>query len=307
MSEAFAHRLTRNRARLGPWAAREGLEAYRLYDRDVPEVPWTVDRYGAHVLAEERITPVARRQSAEERAAEEAEVLRAIAEVTGVDAAHLHVRRRERHGAARRTETRGTAGHEFPVLERGHRFLVNLTDYGDTGLFLDHRETRRRVGERSRGRRVLNLFCYTGSFTVYAAMGGADSTVSVDLSQTYLAWAERNFAANGLALPRHERVRADVFDFLRRDRERYDLVVLDPPTLSRSQRGRSFDVQQAHVELINRSLERLAPGGTLLFSTNYRRFSLEETRLRAQRVREITRETVPRDFREGIHRCWEIG
>lgn len=305
-TDMLRNRLRKNIARLKSWAAREGVEAWRVYDRDIPEFPWTIDRYGDHALAQEFVSPVARRQTEVERIAEREAVLGAIQDALGIPPERIHIRERVRHGPAVRPPSRGNEGHEFEIRERGHRFLVNLEDYLDTGLFLDHRNARRMVGRQSSGKRVLNLFCYTGSFSVYAAKAGASRVTSVDLSSTYLAWAERNFRLNGIDPQRHPLVRADVFDFLRNDREHYDLVVLDPPTLSRSRSGRSFDVQASHVELVNLSLARLAPGGTLIFSTNYRRFVLDERRLKASHIREITRETVPEDFRGEIHRCWEL-
>ncbi|MFM2153701.1 MAG: hypothetical protein RL199_2136, partial [Pseudomonadota bacterium] len=195
---------------------------------------------------------------------------------------------------------------EFPVREHGLTFLVNVDDYLDTGLFLDHRTARRRLGKDARGKRVLNLFCYTGGFTVHAAAGGAALTESVDLSTTYLAWAERNLRANDLWRPEHRLVRADVFEHLRGSHDLFDVIVLDPPTTSRSKTGHGFEIQRAHPELIGLALARLAPGGTLLFSTNDRRFVLETTRLPPCEVREVTDATTPPDFREGRHRAFEI-
>lgn len=304
--DALRNRLKKNLARLRPWAEREGLEAWRLYDRDIPEHPWSFDLYGPRVLATEYETPVTRRLAPAAREEEIRRNLEALCEATGVTPDEVTVKSRARRSATVRGGARGEARHEFPVGERGHRFLVNLVDYDDTGLFLDHRETRRKVQGLADGKRVLNLFCYTGSFTVYAAAGGAAGSTSVDLSPTYLGWAERNLELNGLRSEAHRLVRGDVFEFLRSDQGRYDLAVLDPPTLSRSARGRSFDVQAAHAELINRTLDRLDPEGLLLFSTNFRRFELDGRSLRAGNVREITRETIPPDFRQDIHRCWEI-
>jgi 23S rRNA G2069 N7-methylase RlmK/C1962 C5-methylase RlmI len=271
----------------------------------VPERPWLVDRYGDHILVSEFVTPIGRQLDTGAREAERDEVLSAVTEVLGVPAERIHLKTRERHRSLER-EAQGDPAHEIVVEERGHKFLVNLDDYLDTGLFLDHRNARRRVGERSAGQRVLNLFCYTGAFSVYAAKGGAVSTVSVDLSATYLAWAQRNLALNGVALPRHSCVRSDVVEYLRQTSDVFDTIVLDPPTISKSKQARSFDVQRDHVTLIQLALARLAPGGLLLFSTNYRQFSLDASAFRKRDVREITHETVPKDFREGIHRAWEL-
>lgn len=301
----LANRLRKNLARLGPWARRERLGAWRLYDRDIPEMPWCVDLYGDRALVSEFVSPVARRASPAEREAEQAGVVAAVRGVLDLPRDRVLLKSRERHlSTARQAE--GDPAHEFPVEEHGHRFLVNLVDYLDTGLFLDHRSARRRVGELSRDKRVLNLFCYTGAFSVYAAAGGASCTESVDLSPTYLEWAGRNLRLNGLDPDRHRLVRGDVFDYLRASRETFDLVVLDPPTLSRSKKGRSFDLQQAHPELIELCVGRLAKDGLLLFSTNFRQFRLEEGKLPGCLVREVTRDTTPPDFREGLHRAFEI-
>lgn len=301
----LANRLQKSLKRLGPKYAREGTTAFRLYDRDIPEYPWTVDVYGDHALASEFVTPVSRRQSAADREQETREVVDAVAHVTGTPPERIVIKARERHVSVER-EAAGRPEHEFEVTERGLRFRVNLVDYLDTGLFLDHRQTRQRVASLSRGKRVLNLFCYTGSFSVYAAAAGAGRTVSVDLSATYLSWAARNLAANGLEERTNALVRSDVFEFLRTTDERFDVVVLDPPTLSRAKRGRSFDVQASHPELVNGSIAVLNPGGRVFFSTNFRQFRLDERALRAGRIREITTDTVPEGFRTGTHRCWEI-
>ena len=301
----LANRLRKNVARLAPWAKREGLSAYRVYDRDIPEFPWIIDRYGHQVLVSEYATPVGKRLDAAAHASEREAVLSAVVDVLHVAPEHVHLKLRERHLSAER-EAQGSAAHEFPVEEHGLRFLVNLDDYLDTGLFLDHRNARRHIGEHSAGKRVLNLFCYTGAFTVYAAKGDATATVSVDLSATYLTWAERNLKLNGLLHAQHRLVRADVFDYLRGERALFDWIVLDPPTLSRAKRGKSFDVQAAHPELLQLALTRLAPNGSLFFSTNYRQFLLDERSLKGRSVREITAETLPKDFREGIHRSWLI-
>ena len=301
----LANRLRKNLARLGPWARREQLEAWRVYDRDIPEYPWAIDRYGEQALVTEYVTPIARRLEPAAREQELREVVAATAEVLGLAPGQVVTRTRERHRSIER-EARGDPAHELAVGEHGLKFLVNLHDYLDTGLFLDHRRARRRVGDACAGGRVLNLFCYTGAFTVYAAKGGAAATVSVDLSATYLEWAERNLRLNGLAGPAHLLVRADAFAFLREGSAEFDWIVLDPPTVSRSSRGRSFEIQSAHVELIELALARLAPGGRILFSTNDQKFRLDSGSLAKHDVHEITADTASRDFREPAHRSWEI-
>ena len=188
---------------------------------------------------------------------------------------------------------------------------MNLSDYLDTGLFLDHRETRRLVREWSAGRRVANLFAYTGSFSVYAAAGGARGTVTLDMSNTYLAWAERNMALNGHTGRNHTFERVDVLALLTDPgvyQRAFDLVVLDPPTFSNSKKMRaSFDVQRDQVDLLRRTRKLLAPGGEIVFSTNRRRFDLAPKAVAGCEVEELTQQTVPEDFRQHRpHRCWQI-
>jgi len=198
------------------------------------------------------------------------------------------------------------------VREHPYRFWVNFTDYLDTGLFLDHRLTRRYIGELANGCRFLNLFAYTGSATVYAVGGGAVSSTTVDMSRTYLDWAKRNLALNGLAGPRHGFVQADCLAWLEaqaRGTRRYDLIFIDPPTYSRSKRmNGDFDVQRDHVRLLSLAAELLEPGGTIIFSNNYTRFRLDAQALARFEIRDLTRSTLPRDFARNprIHSCYSL-
>ena len=302
--EMLANRLRKNLRHVRKWAKRAQVTCYRVYDRDIPEVPLSVDWYDGRVCVAARLRP-------EERDASDfdawSEALRlTVARTLEVAPEQVYARERQRQRGAAQYQPQGREAQRFEVVEGGRRLWVNLSDYLDTGLFLDHRPLRARVAAEARGRRVLNLFCYTGAFSVHAAAGGAASTVSVDLSPTYLAWAGRNLARNRLDENRHRLVRADVFEFLRGDRGAYDVVVLDPPTLSRSSSGRSFDLQRAHGELLGLCLARLAPGGELWFSTNYRQFRLDDRAVAGSVVREITAETTPPDFREGLHRSFVL-
>ena len=198
------------------------------------------------------------------------------------------------------------------VHEGDLKFLVNLSDYIDTGLFLDHRNLRRMVREKADGKDFLNLFAYTGSFTVNAALGGAQSTTTVDLSKNYLDWAKENLKLNGLDGPQHKFIAKDAIEFLNSaansPQQRYDLAVVDPPTFSNSKRTETdWDVQQRHVELLNLTQQVMRPDGLIFFSTNYRRFKLDTARLRGLDYREISKQTVPEDFRnKRIHRCWQM-
>ena len=200
-------------------------------------------------------------------------------------------------------------GRFMEVSEGGVKLLVNLTDYLDTGLFLDHRPMRLRIQREAAGKRFLNLFCYTGAATVQAAIGGAASTTSVDLSATYLQWLADNLQENGLGGSAHQLVQADAMAWLEAERGRYDLVFCDPPTFSNSARAGDFDVQREHVRLLRAAVARLAPGGVLYFSNNFRRFRLDEVAVAGFAIcEEISPETIPRDFSRNprIHRAWRL-
>lgn len=308
-AQEFAGRL-RNRARhLRKWPTKRGITCFRIYDRDVPEVPLVIDRYedALHVAEYER--------PHDRTPAEHADwldlMLRTAAEVLDTPRDLVFVKRRERQRGESQYEKFASDRQQRTVEEGGLRFLVNLTDYLDTGLFLDHRVTRSLVRDGAPGKRFLNLFGYTGSFTVYAAAAGAIETTTVDLSQTYLDWAAANLRLNGIEpSAKHRFVRADSAEFVDALPEgpRYDLAVVDPPTFSNSKRlEEDWDVQRDAVPLLNALARRMAPSGMVYFSTNFRRFRFDESALAGYTVREISRQTVPEDFRnQRIHRCWRL-
>lgn len=314
----FRNRLRKNLRRIEPWAAQRRLEAYRLYDSDIPEIRLIVERYGPNLVVWE----YARRDEHEQSQAGTQDrfldaVLNALVEECKVPREHIYVKRRRRQrtfyaGQYEPAEFMNqgrtpSPSREVIVTEGGHRFIVNLSDYLDTGLFLDHRETRALIGRLAPGKRVLNLFGYTGSFTVYAARGGAPSSVTVDMSSTYLDWAARNFTENGLDLTRHRLVRADVLSFLRTPPKKdttppFDLIVLDPPTFSNSKRMQgTLDVLRDHAWLIHASLRLLSKkaDSVLLFSTNQRRFILRQDELPHDlHIEDLSAKTLPRDFHD---------
>lgn len=305
----FANRL-RNRVRhLRRWPTRQGIHCYRLYDRDVQEVPLVVDRYADHLVVAEVVREHGRTEI--EHTAWLERMLAVASEVTGVPRPSIHLRRRQRMaGKAQYTRRADLDAERLIVEEGGLRFLVDLDSYLDTGLFLDHRITRGLVREEALGKRFLNLFAYTGSFTVYAAAGGACATTTVDLSRRYLDWARRNLELNELAGPTHHFVVADSMTFLREHLAgaHHDLMVIDPPTFSNSKRLREpWDVQRDHGSLLQAARRVLAPGGTIYFSTNSRRFTLDPAAVEGFTVRDITARTIPPDFRNPrIHRCWRL-
>ncbi|MHB8902159.1 MAG: bifunctional 23S rRNA (guanine(2069)-N(7))-methyltransferase RlmK/23S rRNA (guanine(2445)-N(2))-methyltransferase RlmL [Thermoguttaceae bacterium] len=307
-AEIFRNRLVKRARHLRRWPRKQGITCYRLYERDEPQVPLVVDRYEdcLHITEYER--------PHDRSPAEHADWLdlmaRTAADALEVDRDKVFLKRRERQRGARQHERLGEDNRLFIVGEGGLKFQVNLSDYVDTGLFLDHRITRSMVRQEAEGKRFLNLFGYTGAFTVYAAAGGAKSTVTVDLSNTYLQWARENLALNNLEGPAHQLVRSDAVEYLERlpARPCFDLAVVDPPTFSNSKRTEDiWDVQRDHAALLHAVFLRMATGGVVYFSTNFRRFKLAEGELQGVAVREISRQTVPADFRNRrIHRCWRM-
>jgi 23S rRNA G2069 N7-methylase RlmK/C1962 C5-methylase RlmI len=302
-ADMLANRVVKNQRHLRKWARREDVDCYRLYDRDIPEIPLAIDRYGdALVVAHYR---AAHRPATESQSWLQA-MVNAAAGALECAPERVYLKHRE---PGRSRDTQGAAGQRSVVREGGHRFWVQLAGHLDTGLFVDHRLTRALVGRQAAGARVLNLFCYTGSFTVYAAAGNARETVSVDLSNTALAWARANLQLNQLDDHRHELVRADVKEFLadaQGQGRTFDIAVLDPPTFSNSKRmDGDMDLRRDHSELIADTLALLRVGGQLYFSTNSRRFSL--TTPPGAAVEDLTAATTPPDFRQKRpHRCWRL-
>jgi 23S rRNA G2069 N7-methylase RlmK/C1962 C5-methylase RlmI len=303
----LANRVRKRFAHLSRRFSREGVEAFRLYDWDIPEVRAVVDWYAGRLVVAE----YERTQTGEDYLPA---LGRAAGEALGVPAGRVHLKRR-RTGVAEgpRYERPGRGGERFEVRERDLRFLVNLSDRLDTGLFPDHRDTRALVRGLAAGADFLNLYAYTGSFTCAAAKGGAASTVTVDRSATYVAWARDNLAANGLLGGRNELVADDAIAFLAGAAEagaRYTLAVVDPPSFSgtRDAPG-AFDVNRDHPALLARVLGVMAPGGVVFFSTNHQRFEPRLDGLHA-RVEELTDRTIPEDYRgrgeRHVHRCWRL-
>ena len=305
--EMFANRLKKNLKQLGKWVKKEGIDCYRLYDADMPEYAVAVDVYRDWAHVQEYAAP----KSIDEGKAHQRllEALEVIPGVLGIPEQQVVCKRRERQSGKRQYEKLERSEQMLEVTEGKCRLLVNLKDYLDTGLFLDHRKMRLRIAREAAGKDFLNLFCYTGTATVHAALGGAASTTSVDLSNTYLGWAGKNLALNGLVDRKHRLEQGDCLQWLKQDTRQYDLIFMDPPTFSNSKRMRGvFDVQEAHVELITLAMARLKRGGVLYFSNNFRRFQLAESLQERFTVEEITADTVDRDFqrRPQIHRCWRL-
>ncbi|MFP3848702.1 bifunctional 23S rRNA (guanine(2069)-N(7))-methyltransferase RlmK/23S rRNA (guanine(2445)-N(2))-methyltransferase RlmL [Pseudomonas sp. W5-01] len=304
--QMFANRLQKNVKALGKWVKREGIDCYRVYDADMPEYAMAIDLYHDWVHVQEYVAP--KSIDPEKASIRMFDALAAIPQALGIDKSRVVVKRRERQSGTKQYERQSAQGKFNEVNEGGVKLLVNLTDYLDTGLFLDHRPMRMRIQREAAGKRFLNLYCYTATASVHAAKGGARSTTSVDLSKTYLDWARRNLSLNGFS-DKNRLEQGDVMVWLEASREEYDLIFIDPPTFSNSKRMEGvFDVQRDQVQLIDLAMARLAPGGVLYFSNNFRKFQLEETLVERYAVEEITQHTVDPDFaRNGkIHRAWKI-
>ena len=306
-AEGFINRLHKNLRHLGRWATRDRVSCYRLYDADLPEYAVAIDRYEQWLHVQEYAPPATVDAT---RARERLEqVMAALPAALELPAENVFLKVRQRQRGSSQYQKQAQQGRFHEVHEGPGRFLVNFSDYLDTGLFLDHRLTRQRLGEQAAGRRFLNLFGYTGAATVHAALGGATSTTTVDLSATYLDWARRNLELNGICGPRHQLIQMDCRQWLVWARERYELIFVDPPTFSNSKRlDHDFDVQRDHVELLRQALRLLTPDGTLVFSTNHRRFRLDRESLAEVQIEDWSRKTLPLDFARDpkIHQCWAL-
>lgn len=297
------NRLEKNDKKIRPWAQRKNISAYRLYDLDIPEYPFILDRYNDEFVFYDRSNEHITRD--QERLTE---ARAAILDLYKINARTLHIKERARQRGLDQYEKLAQDQRIMLVTEGPLSFEVNLTDYLDTGLFLDHRPLRERLLRSAQNQRILNLFCYTGSLSVAGAVGGGVVT-SVDMSQTYLDWAEQNFRVNGLKVADHNFVRADILQYLAQSsKEKYDLILLDPPTFSNSKKMvGTFEVERDQDFLIESCMSRLAPGGLLIFSNNKKKFRLSTFVQENFHVKDITKQSIPQDFHnQSIHVCFEI-
>lgn len=305
----FSNRLKKNRAKLAKWARKQQLDCYRVYDADLPEYNVAIDVYLDQIVIQEYAAP---KDIPEEKAKRRlTDVIRATIQVMGVDANNVVLKTREKKKGSSQYQKLNQGSSNFAVEEYGVKLLVNLHDYLDTGLFLDHKITRRKLSEMAKGKDFLNLFAYTGSATVHAACGGAKSTTTVDMSKTYLDWAKENLKLNGQVGKQHKFEQADCLQWISSSDEQYDVIFIDPPTFSNSKRMEAtFDVQRDHVELMKSLKQRLRADGTIVFSNNKRHFKMDLEGLKALGLsaNNISSQTLPLDFQRNkqIHNCWLI-
>ncbi|MCA6129422.1 MULTISPECIES: bifunctional 23S rRNA (guanine(2069)-N(7))-methyltransferase RlmK/23S rRNA (guanine(2445)-N(2))-methyltransferase RlmL [Thalassolituus] len=304
--EAFANRLKKNIKNLQKWANRENVHCYRLYDADLPEYAVAVDRYEDWLHVQEYVPPKTIDPTVAERRL--LDVLAVLPEVTGVPAEQIVLKRRERQTGRKQYEKYNDEKSTMVVREGQVQLQVNLKDYLDTGLFLDHRPTRLEIAQLAKGKRFLNLFCYTATASVHAAAVGAHCT-SVDMSRTYLNWGRENFRLNKINDELHKFIQADCLQWLREDKGSYDIIFMDPPTFSNSKRMEGvLDIQRDHVDLIRLAMARLAPGGTMIFSNNLRKFDMDAEALSEFTIVDVSAKSIPTDYarRTNIHVCYHI-
>ncbi|PKF63868.1 bifunctional 23S rRNA (guanine(2069)-N(7))-methyltransferase RlmK/23S rRNA (guanine(2445)-N(2))-methyltransferase RlmL [Psychromonas sp. psych-6C06] len=305
-SEAFANRLSKNLKKLEKWAQRENVECYRLYDADLPEYNVAIDRYGEYIIIQEYRAPKEIELGKTRRRF--LDVVSTVRYMLDLSDDKLVIKVRERQKGRKQYEKMDAKKQSLIMHEGPAKLIVNLQDYLDTGLFLDHRPVRLKIGKMAQGKDFLNLFCYTATASVHAALGGAKSTTSVDMSNTYLAWGEKNFAENGIK-GQHQFIQQDCIKWLQHAHETFDLIFIDPPTFSNSKRMSDvFDVQDDHVDLLTSASARLNAGGEIIFSNNKRNFKLDLDAIKALGfyVKDISKASIPEDFKRNqkIHQCW---
>lgn len=309
VASSFANRIKKNYKQLSKWSKREGIDSYRLYDADIPEYNVAVDKYLDYVVIQEYSAPKDIPEAVTKRRL--TDVLLVLPQAIGIDPEHIVLKTRERQKGTSQYQKLDATHQELHTMEYGAKFKINLKDYLDTGLFLDHRLTRKMVGEKSAGRDVLNLFAYTGTASVHAAIGKAKSVTTVDMSNTYLNWAKDNFALNGLSGSQYHFVQSDCLQWIANCQDKFDLIFIDPPTFSNSKRMEdSFDVQRDHLPLLTSLVKLLNQGGEIIFSNNKRKFKMDSAGLNALglKVTNLDKQTLPLDYKRNpqIHNTWSI-
>jgi 23S rRNA (guanine2445-N2)-methyltransferase / 23S rRNA (guanine2069-N7)-methyltransferase len=306
-AQMFANRVVKNRKQLSKWVKQENIQCYRIYDADMPEYAVAIDIYHDWLHVQEYAAP--KTVDAEKAQRRLEEVMLALPQALQIPEARIVLKQRRQQTGKDQYQTHDEKGEYIQVEEGGCKLLVNLNDYLDTGLFLDHRPVRQKIQHLAQGKRFLNLFCYTGTATMHAVQGGAHNSLSVDMSATYLSWGKKNLALNGFSDQVHQFEQHDCMEFIKHHKGEYDLIFLDPPTFSNSKKMIGvLDVQRDHAWMIHRVMDLLSEDGLLIFSTNYRRFELDDKVLQHNHVEDISDQTLDIDFSRNkkIHRCWEI-
>lgn len=307
-SSPLKNRIRKNYRHIRKWAKRTRTNCFRIYDRDIKEYALAIDFYAGHF----NVQYFSFHWEGDEVPLDlKNEIDQILFSIFGTPLDHIYWKVRKKRQKVEQYEKIGVSNQCIVVEEYGVKFKINLYDYLDTGLFLDHRETRQIVAGQSKGKKLLNLFAYTCAFSVQAAAAGAIYTKSVDLSNTYTDWGRENFVLNSLSLKNNVVVRADCLKFLdqeMRSGQKYDIIVIDPPTISRSKKmDQMFDIQLDYISLLSKALQLLAQDGTIFFSTNSRTFVLDTTLFEHCVIKDISKKTIPLDFHnQKIHFCWEI-
>jgi len=307
---ALENRLRKNLKHIQKWAKKAGVSCYRVYDADLPEYNFAIDLYQSdrlYAVLQEYAAPK-KIEDAKVKARQKI-VLGSVKNVFGLPDFQMFYKRRQRQTGSSQYNKLDSSKKYHVVQENHGSFLVNFRDYLDTGLFLDHRITREMLHRKAAGKRFLNLFCYTGTASVQAAMGQATSTTSVDMSATYIDWCKKNFELNGIDLSKHQFIQADCLEWLQQETSKYDLIFVDPPTFSNSKRMEGhFDIQQHYINLLKNCLRILTDKGEIIFSTNFRQFKFDESLFNDAIINNITAQTIPEDFQRNrhIHQCWQI-
>ncbi len=307
ITEPLKNRILKNNKLLKSFLKQHNITCYRIFDWDMPEFPLCIDVYEKNIHISEYKTK--HNIKIDEHETWQYQCIETIKEIFNCSDEHIFLKTRHRQNSTEKYGKVNDEKNKHIVHEHGMQFIVNLSDYLDTGLFLDHRNTRLAAKQQAKDKHVLNLFSYTGAFTVYMACGGAASTTTVDLNTTYLNWAKENMKLNGQQGPQHEYIKTDVKEWIvKGPKKKYDIIILDPPTLSISEQSKTkFDVQNDHVHLINNCLLHMNEGGILYFSNNYRNFVLDKKNITSNNITNITHLSIPQDFRnKKIHQCFKI-
>jgi 23S rRNA (guanine2445-N2)-methyltransferase / 23S rRNA (guanine2069-N7)-methyltransferase len=307
-AEMFSNRLKKNLKQLKKWKTKNNISCYRIYDADMPEYSAAIDFYeGKWINVQEYAAPS--EIEIEKTKKHLQEILDGLVYSLNLHKKQIFIKTRKRQIGSNQYEKISVIGEKQEISENNNKFLVNFSDYLDTGIFLDHRITRELIGSMAKNGDFLNLFAYTGTATVYAAAGGANTTTSIDNSKTYTQWSIENMKINGYTGSKHRHIKEDCFKWLGVDKSSYDLIFLDPPTFSNSKGiNRTLDVQRDHSELIKKCVTKLKSEGTLIFSTNFRKFKLDDSVSENLEIQDISKETIPLDFERNqkIHYCWKI-